>query len=61
MQFTHFLNTCISSFSGQMGNAPSVVTDTLPAEKEPEGAKAGPASDEEEDEDLMGRLQALRS
>ena len=43
-----------------MGNAPSVVTDTLPAQKEPQGATASNV-DEEEEEDLMGRLEALRS
>ena len=46
-------------FAGELGKAPSLPTDTLPAQKEPEGATAAP--NEEEEEDLMGRLEALRS
>lgn len=50
--------------AGQMGLAPSVVTDTLPT---PEGATAAnegataQAANEDDEEDLMGRLEALRS
>lgn len=48
--------------AGQLGNAPSVVTDTLPTVEGATAAKEGPsAANEEEDEDLMGRLEALRS
>ena len=46
-------------FAGELGKAPSLPTDSLPAQKEPEGATAAP--NEEEEEDLMGRLEALRS
>ena len=61
--FIHCLATIyiywLCVFSGELGKAPSLPTDTLPAQKEPEGATAAP--NEEEEEDLMGRLEALRS
>ncbi|KAL3863302.1 hypothetical protein ACJMK2_005067 [Sinanodonta woodiana] len=43
--------------AGDLGKAPTAVTDTLPATEEPQGATA--MADDEED--LMGRLEALRS
>ena len=57
-----FANFLMLLFIGQLGNAPSVVTDTLPTVEGATAAKEGPsAANEEEDEDLMGRLEALRS
>lgn len=49
----------ITLFSGEMGKAPDAVTDTLPTLEEPEGATA--ATNNVEDEDLMAKLEALRS
>ena len=57
MYYIYIYWLCV--FSGELGKAPSLPTDTLPAQKEPEGATAAP--NEEEEEDLMGRLEALRS
>ncbi|KAL5022482.1 hypothetical protein ScPMuIL_001637 [Solemya velum] len=48
--------------AGKLGEAPAAVVDSLPpsAEREPAGASA--VDDKEEDEEeLMGRLEALRS
>ncbi|XP_060591967.1 charged multivesicular body protein 3-like [Ruditapes philippinarum] len=45
--------------AGELGKAPTAVTDTLPAMKEPEGATA--ATSDDEAEDLMAKLEALRS
>lgn len=48
--------------TGQLGEAPAAVADSLPpsAEREPAGASA--MDDKEEDEEeLMGRLEQLRS
>lgn len=45
--------------AGDLGKAPVAVTDTLPSVLEPEGATAAVSDGEEED--LMGRLEALRS
>ncbi|KAL4232387.1 Charged multivesicular body protein 3 [Mactra antiquata] len=46
--------------AGELGKAPTAVTDTLPAQQEPQGATAAAASDDEA-EDLMAKLEALRS
>ncbi|XP_045188575.1 charged multivesicular body protein 3-like [Mercenaria mercenaria] len=45
--------------AGELGKAPTAVTDTLPATSEPEGATAAVSDDEAED--LMAKLTALRS
>lgn len=45
--------------AGELGKAPTAVTDTLPAVQEPEGATAAVSDNEEED--LMAKLEALRS
>lgn len=51
-------NIYVSYFTGELGKAPSAVADTLPT-LEPEGATAMISDDE--DEDLKGRLEALKS
>jgi len=45
---------------GQLGKVPAMVTDTLPAAKEAEGA-ASAVDDPDELEEMQSRLQALRS
>lgn len=47
------------AIAGELGKAPEAVTDTLPTLEEPEGATA--AVSDPEDEDLMAKLEALRS
>jgi len=53
------LNYIVFLFLGELGKAPNAVTDTLPTLEEPEGATA--AVSDAEDEDLMAKLEALRS
>lgn len=52
------MHLCFCLITGELGKAPAAVDDSLPV-REPEGATAMP--NEEEDEDLTSRLEALRS
>lgn len=51
---------CMHFVLGELGTAPSAITDTLPAQREPLGATAA-LSDDDEDDYLKAKLNALRS